>query len=274
MKTFYALIILLFYVCCGCATNKGENIIFKPISGAEFNYAADSSFAIPHGKIWDERKRIHDSCMGSSYEANAILLRTKDTFMVGGIVDMKTMKVVKGLDLRNLFGDLPSALLFNTKPCYEKRAIEIPIDSFMNNNFPLRIDSSNEKINTELKEAMRNSIHTEISTGSWLNMELTDAWGKILDTTTDENLLEYKKILLQPDNMILVRSSSVTEISFYFQTKDLLPADLKNKLLTKPTTAGQADIKAQFFYLNDNSFKLTLNGYFQVVGQFMKCEAE
>jgi len=183
--------ILSLYLCCGCTTQK-ENIIFIPISGAEFNYAADSSFAIPHGKIWEERKRIHDSCMGSSYEANAILLRTRDTFMLGCIVDMNTMKVVKGLDLRNLFGDLSAAFLFTTKPCYEKTTLDIPIDSFMN-NFPLKIDSSNEKINTELKQAVQNSIHTEISTGSWLNMELTDAWGKILDTTTDANLLEYKK---------------------------------------------------------------------------------
>ena len=138
----------------------------------------------------------------------------------------------------------------------------------------MTIDSSSEKINTELIDAVKNSVHTEMETGSWLNMELTDVLGKMLDTTTNADALEYKKLLLSPGNMILVRSSSVTQISFYFHTKKPLPPDLKMKLLSKPIPSRQPYLKSQLFFIDDNSFELTINEFFQVVGQFMKCELE
>lgn len=70
MKNIIGLIAFLFF--CSCTGNKKETIQFKPISENELNYPADSTFAIPHGKVWDERKRIHDSCIGSSYAVNAV----------------------------------------------------------------------------------------------------------------------------------------------------------------------------------------------------------
>ena len=273
MRNLTMLIILFSLYCCNQGSKQA--IRFIPVSENEFNSMADSSFAIPHGKIWDERKRIHDSCMGSSYAANAVFMRNRDTFLTGSVVDMKTMKTIKNFGRRddpsNYFS---SVFTVETRPCYERRTLNIPVDSFLNHSFLFIIDSSNARLNKELIEAVQNSIHTEIETGSWVNMELTDALGKILDTTTDESLLEYKKALLTPGNMILVRSSSITEISFYFHTQKLLSGDLKKKLLTKPVSIAQPYFRAQLFYIDDKSFELKLNGFFQVVGQFMKCELQ
>ena len=146
-----AIFIILFSL-CSCNEAKKQTIQFKPISENEFNFIADTSFAIPHGKIWDERKRVHDSCMGSSYAANAVFMRTRDTFLLGSIVDMKTMKIIRNFESQNDISDFFStAFIFETKPCYEKRSMDIPIDSFMNNNFLFKIDSSNEKLDNELK---------------------------------------------------------------------------------------------------------------------------
>src|SRR5689334_1619842 len=92
------MVIVLFLLSCSNERNK-QTIQFKPLSENEFNFPADTTFAIPHGKIWDDRMRIHDSCMGSSYASNAVFMRTRDTFLIGSIVDMKTMKVVKRLPL-------------------------------------------------------------------------------------------------------------------------------------------------------------------------------
>ena len=55
-------VILLLIIFYGCASKK-QTIHFEPIGENEFNSVADSSFAIPHGKIWEERKKMHDSCM-------------------------------------------------------------------------------------------------------------------------------------------------------------------------------------------------------------------
>ena len=268
------IILIILFSLYGCNESK-KTVQFKSIAESELNFPADTTFAIPHGKIWDERKRIHDSCMGSSYAVNAVFMRTRDSFPPGCVVDMKTMKMIKRFPLANdTLKDLFSVFKFETKPCYDRRPINIPIDSFMDNRFVFKIDTSNDKINNELIEAVRNSPYSEIETGLWLNMEVTDALGKILDTTTDENLLDYKRALLTPGNMILVRSSAITEVSFYFHAQKPLPDNLIKKLLSKPVSIEQPYFKSQLFYVNKNTFELTLNGFFQIIGQFMKCELE
>src|SRR4051794_8867319 len=128
MKKLILLIVsfldIIFFSCSG-DQQKGT-IQFIPLSEKDFNYSADTSFAIPKGKIWDERKKLHDRCMGTSYAVNAIFLRTKDTFSLGCIVNRKTMQVVKTLrfsDFSN--GPVASGISFITKPCYEKRQIDV-----------------------------------------------------------------------------------------------------------------------------------------------------
>ncbi len=267
--------LLAIMLLCGCNESKKGTIQFKPISENELNYPADSTFAIPHGKIWDERKRIHDSCIGSSYAVNAVFMRTRDSIPIGTIVNMKTMEIVQRSPFFNDSSKQFSALFsFQTQPCYEKSAIDIPIDSFMNNKLLLQIDPNNKKINDELLDALKNVVYTEVETGSWVNMELNTGLGKVLDTTTNERLLQYKKALLDSNNMILVRSSSITEINFFFHTKTPLPTDLSRKLMTKPVPIDQPFFKTRFFYINNTSFELKVNGYFQMLGQFMRCELE
>jgi hypothetical protein len=273
-------VVLFFAIFCniiiyGCSNNQKKGTIqFIPLSENDFNYPADTSFAIPKGKIWDERKRIHDSCMGSSFAANAIFIRTKDTFRLGSIVNRKTMQVVTELRLQDdRNGRLASVFNFITKPCYEKRPVHISIDSFLNKKLDLKIDGAGENINRQLMHAMSGSINTEIETGSWFNVELTDALGKILDTTSDVSKLEYKKYLLEPDNMILVRSASITDITFYIHTKNPISNQLQTILKQKPSaTVENSNRKAQLFLISNNSIGITLNDFFQVMGQFMKCE--
>jgi len=266
------MLVVLFSLSCSNERNK-QTIQFEPLSENEFNFPADTTFAIPHSKIWDDRMHVHDSCMGSSYAANAIFMRTRDTFLIGSIVDMRTMKVVSHLplftDSTNFFS---SIYTFETTPCYQKTLVNIPIDSFMNWKDLFELDTANNNINHELIEAIKNSDKTEIETGSWITMEMTDALGKILDTTTNPTLLEYKKALLTPGNMILVRSSAISDITFYFHTEKPLPDDLTTKLLNRPVSIQQAFFKSQLFYIDKRTFKLTLTGFFQMLGQFMKCE--
>ena len=265
------ILIALVFLCCN--ENKKGTIQFKQISENDLNYSADTTFAIPHGKIWEERKRIHDSCIGSSYAANAIFMRANEIYSIGSIVDRKTLKIVENSPfLSDTSNNKLGLFTFETHPCYEKRSIEVPIDSFMNHRFLFKIDSTNNKVNDELMEAVRSSVFTEIETGSWLNMELTDGVGKILDTTSDERLLKYKSALLDSNNMVLVRSSAISEMSFYFHAAKPLPSDLVKILSTKPISSGQPYFGSQFFYIDNTSFELKLTGFFQALGQFMKCE--
>jgi len=275
MKKIYPLpLVVSMIIFFGCTTRQ-KAIQFKPVGETEYNYAADSSFAVPHGKVWEERKKIRDSCNQNSYEANAFFMRTSDSFRLGSIVNMKTMQVVKNPDPQIFFGSsLGYMFNFSTNTCTVKKTVNIPVDSFMNKVVDFKIDSSNENINNELMNAIRHSTLTEIESGTWVNMEISDVFTKLLDTTTNAVLLDYKKLLLSPDNMILAKSSSITDLSFYFHTKDLLTQDLKNKLQSKPIVAQQPYLKVEFIYLDDHSFRIILFGALQLTGQFMKCELQ
>src|SRR4051794_10069726 len=265
-----SIVTLVIFNSCSSDQNKGT-IQFIPLSEKDFNYSADTSFAIPKGKTWEERKKIHDSCMGTSFPANAIFIRTTDTFRLGCIVNMKTMKTVKNLD-SSVFG---YALHFITKPCYERRTIDISIDSFFSKTFMLKLPSVNNDVNKEVNEAIRTSVYKEIEVGGWFNAELTDALGKALDTTKNESLLEYKKYLLEPDNMVLIRSSDLTDATFYIHTQKPMSAVLQNALMKKPlATVENSNVTPHLFFIDDNTFQLTINGIFQVMGQFMKCELQ
>src|SRR5438874_8168239 len=98
---------------------------------------------------------MHDSCMGASFPANAIFIRTKDTFSLGCIVNRKTMKVVKNLDLRDYTrGEVSVMLSFVTKPCYERMPFSILIDSFFRTQIIINLPGANENLNNELNAAL------------------------------------------------------------------------------------------------------------------------
>ena len=90
---FYTVIFYFIYI--GCTTGEPpKTISFIPLNERKFNFSVDSSFAEPQGKVWEERKRFHDSCMGETFAANAVFMKTKDTFFLGAIVNMKTITYI------------------------------------------------------------------------------------------------------------------------------------------------------------------------------------
>src|SRR6476619_8209113 len=97
MKKLIILIVsFLDIIISGCSGNQQKGSIqFIPLSAKDFNAPADTSFIPPESKEFNERKKWHDSCMGTSFPANAFFIRTVDTFHLGDIVNNKTMKVVE-----------------------------------------------------------------------------------------------------------------------------------------------------------------------------------
>src|SRR5437867_946575 len=98
-KLVFLFVIISSVTCYNCSSNQNlKTIQFVPLSEKDFNYPADTSFIPPTGKGWDARKKWFDSCIGMSFAANAFFMRTKDTFILGAIVNRKTMKVVKNFN--------------------------------------------------------------------------------------------------------------------------------------------------------------------------------
>ncbi len=268
--------VFLTLIFLGCSGEKTKVITFIPLTEKDFNFAADSSYSIPKGKRWDERRKLHDSCMGAEFPANAMFIRTKDTIRLGTIVNRKTMKVIKNLDIPD-FASNQFAQLLNivTKPCYEKGPAHISVDAFFNRRLIIKLPGVNKNINSELNNIIEHSTDNQVETGSWLNAELTGYLGKILDTTKNAGKMEYKKVLLEPDNIILIRSSSITDISFYINSQEPLSSQLQTVLKQKPIAVVEnANFRAHLFYIDEYRFEVSFQGIFQVMGQFMQCKLQ
>src|SRR6185369_1184322 len=84
-------IYLLFFACvCSCSTKK-QRVDFVALQASDFNSAP---FNLPTGQIPASAKHAHDSCMGFSFDANAVLIRTRDTFFIGSVVNRQSLAVI------------------------------------------------------------------------------------------------------------------------------------------------------------------------------------
>jgi len=276
MKNF-----ILFFLTCtalsACSNKQQKTIHFMPLQGTFFNFMADSTFVPPNGEAAIERKRAFDSCMGESYEPNAIFLKTKDTFLIGCIVNKNTMKVVKNVPFQSLPKGLQASSLikFIERPCYDKIKLNVSPATFMNKKIDFVIPGAAENVNKEFNGLFNNSNDAELELSFWANVEFTDALGKILDTTTNADLLDYKKNLTDSANMVLIRNTGVTIITFYINTDKRLSPQLQQALVNKPlVNASDPNIKTYLSLINDRRFKVEFNGIFQIMGQFMQAKEE
>ncbi len=274
MKKLVAPLMVLLAVLAGCTT-KVKTIHFNAVGNSEFNALIDTSFIPRGGQSLPVLRRLHDSCMGISFPANAFFMRNRDTFSLGCVINKHTMKVVKNLATGTGGGPDIYAMVrvIAAKPCYNKISENVPLDSFFRKKVALQLPVANAPLQKQLDQLLNNAVYTTAETGAWTYVELTTALQKLLDTTTNTSLLQYKEAALQPDNLVLIRSGGVTDFTFHITTARPVPAALKALLQQKPfTTVTGWEVTPQLFYEDDTHIEVNLIGYFQVMGQFMQAE--
>jgi hypothetical protein len=264
------LIIFVFVSVCFCScSQKKKAIDFVTLKETEFNA---KPFEIPNGKVWDSLKHVHDSCMSFSFDANALLLQRKNSLFIGSILNRQSLKTVNALsDLGFPQEQLISNFNMISKPCYEKRVLHLPLKLMLGENFALQIPNVSEALNKEINDAISTSGETEMQTGSWVYLDMTDALKNILDTTKLPQSLRYKENLLDTDNMVLTAAESITDVSFIINTQKNISEPLQDLLKSKPSIL-QPDgrTSARLFYIDNNKFQMSFNGFFPIVGEFMK----
>src|SRR5580765_5871360 len=86
------LIIFFFVSACFCkCIDKKETIDFITLNDNELS---GIPFRLPNNRIIDSLKEAHNRCMGVPFDANAILLRTKNSLFIGTIVKKQSGEVV------------------------------------------------------------------------------------------------------------------------------------------------------------------------------------
>lgn len=269
MKKIIATLLIL--ICfCACSEKK-ETIDFVTLNESEFNL---KPFELEYGKIPDSAKKAHDSCMGFSFNANAILTRTKDTFFIGSIVNRQSLKILNTLsDLGLTEKQLISEFNIVSEPCYEKRVLHFPFRAILGENFMLQIPGSTAGTNKEINDAISISTGAEVQAGPWVYLDMQDVLKKIMDTTRSTAGLEYKKNLLDTANMILTTVESISYVSFIIHTKKDISESLQALLKQSPfASLPESKFTIQFFYVDRNKFRMSFNGFFPAVGEFMRAK--
>ena len=152
--------------------------------------------------------------------------------------------------------------------------MQFPLRVILGENFILRFSNVDEKLNKEINDAITASPNAEMQAGSWIYLDMKNVLKTIMDTANSSEALRYKNDLLDTSNMVLTAVESITDINFMITPdqgiSQSLQALLKNKL---SSSAGQnAQYSVQLFYIDNDKFQMTLNGFFPVVGEFMKAE--
>lgn len=266
------LISLLFISVCFCnCSEKKEIIDFVTLNETEFNA---KPFQLPHGKVFEQAKRSHDSCMGFTFDANAMLIQKKDTLFIGSIIEKQSLKIVDSLHALGLTEDqLISEFNVLTNPCYEKKVLHLPLKTLLGENFILQLPDADKALVKEINDAISTSDDAEVQTGSWVYLDMKNALKKILDTTKSPEGLRYRKNLLDTANMVLMAMESITDISFIVNTKKDISKPLEALLQGKPhALLPNSKFGIQLFYLSNRKLQISLNGFFPMAGQFMKAE--
>lgn len=253
---------------CNCNEDK-ETVDF--ISLPQTKLSA-KSFKLPDGKMLDSLKRSHDSCMGFSFDVNAMLIGTGDKFAIGSIVNRQSLQVVNTVsDLGLGQSRLTSNFNVITNPCYEKRTLQFPLRSLLGDTFSLHLPNVDESLNKEINDAILASGDAEMQTGSWVYIDIKNALQNVLDTIQLPTGLRYKENILDTSNMILTAVESITDVSFVINTEKELSKALQDLLHKKPSLSQSASQSSlNLFYIDNHKFQITINGFFPVVGQFMK----
>lgn len=265
------LTLLLISICfCKCSEQK-QNIVFATLPLSEFNA---KPFEIPGGDLADSLKRVHDSCMGFSFNANAMLAK-KDAFFIGCIVNKRSLEVINTInDLGITQPQLISKFNILTNPCYEKHVLHFPLRSILGESFRLQFPDIDEARNKEINDAITASNDAEMDAGSWIYLDMKNVLKSMLDTVTGAGALRYKSNLIDTSNMVLTAVESITDISFMISPEQGISEPLQALLKTRlsSSTGPNSQYTVQLYYIDNDKFKMTLNGFFPVAGEFMKAE--
>jgi len=269
-KAIGFLVVLICF--CNCSQKK-ETIEFITLNETQFNA---KQFEMLNVEMMDSLKRVHDSCMGFSFNANAFLVG-RVGFSIGSIVNKQSLKVVgtiADLGLTNI--ELISRFNVISKPCYDKRILHIPLKTMFGKDFTLDIPNTDEVLNKEIDDAISAARDVETQFGSWTYVDIEEALKELLDTTKNANLSHYRGNLLDTSNMILTSMEGVTNVSFIITTEKDFSKSLQDLLTSKPSvllsSSPVSQISIQLFYIDSNIFQITFNGFFPVAGKFMEAE--
>lgn len=262
--------LLIIYSLFGCS-EKIKTIEFSTLKENEFNSKA---YQLPPGSVSDSVKHAHDSCMGFSFDANAMLIKAKDSFFIGTILNRQTLQTLSTLKSFSL-SPVQLASQFNviTAPCYEKKVLPLPLKYLLGKNFILQLPGSKENVNQELYKAIEASGDAEMQSGSWVYLDIETALKNMIDTAKSNEAMNYRNNVLDTSNMVLTAVQSVTDVSFTINTETDMPETLQTALKSKPSVST-ADMRLtmKLSYIDSRRFLLSFNGIFPVLGKFMKAE--
>lgn len=82
-------------------------------------------------------------------------------------------------------------------------------------------------------------------------------------------------MIVDTSNIVLIASENITKIDFYITTQKELPIPIRELLKTKPsavmpTHTSLVTPSVKLYYISDNKFQVSIDGFFPMIGKYMK----
>jgi hypothetical protein len=253
-----------------CAPKK-QVVSFQNLTADEFNAG---SLSIQGGKTTDSIRHAHDSCMGFSFDANVFLAGSRDSIFAGTILNKRSLKTIGSLgDVGFDFQKMANQYVVVSNPCYEKRELHFPLKLIFPQGYTIELPGVDAAVNKELNEIIAASRDEEVQSGSWIYVDMKEVIKNIMDTAKTAAGLQYKAQLLDTSNMVLSAVESIMRISFKVQSNNIMSEALRTKLSAKPTiTVPGLRYPLQLYLIGPNEFQISTDGFFPMVGKFMKVQ--
>jgi hypothetical protein len=264
-RTTSLFIFCIILVATGCHRQvKARKITYVAVSDS--TYDPDSNYT----RNFSQWKKIYEECIKHQLFANAFYMGLQGKLNVGSITNISGQSVngkISVLDtthVKNIFSILSPLMISN---CYSK----IDLDNDLQNDFHSELGKilAQSKEYNYLNDLMDTTQMTFGITTLSDNAIVPDSLLSLLQRSTDTSLVEFKKLLLTPGNVLLTRDAIIFGFYSEFPLKTRLSAADENKFSREQFfTFGNPGETGSIKLLSNGHLQVLINKYYTVFGEF------
>jgi hypothetical protein len=223
--------------------------------------------------IW---KQYYEHCMNQPLFADAFFLQLQDKINIGSINNAQATDITRGLKIldtannQNLFHLLA---IMNSANCSDT----IQLSSHLRKDFYSEITKLlNAPGGYNSLVASLDSTQLSVRAGAiYYDALRPDTLINMLNRSSDSSLIQYKELLLAPENVLLAQTVDMIGFSAELPLKVKLASELDIQLKKGISyNLNSSNDKINIVLLPNNKLRMQINKRYTVLGKFLKLKAE
>ena len=255
---------------CNSPAKEGK-LRFETINSSVYSPNEDYRQSLSQWKIY------YQHCSSEPLFPDAFYLQLQDKVYIGSINNGQGIDINKGIilldtssHLRNVFKLLSIQNAFN---CYDTMELVGNLKASFYNEVIESLDGvpENKSLATAIDSSnMKTTINTLYTIGL-----IPERLIELFNTTRDTSLIHFKKLLLQPGNVLLAQTVELLGFSADFSLKSgLTPAQHEQLAKGIKFNLAKSTGNASLILLANNKLRIQINKRYTVLGKFLQLKSE